>query len=42
MVPDFLGRSSEKFPGATEHLKSLSCFSGWNVPNGNRVPFVQT
>ena len=24
-----------KFPGATEHLKKWSCFSGRNVPNGD-------
>ena len=24
-----------KFPGATEHLKRWSYFSGWNIPNGN-------
>ena len=26
MEHDFLGRSSGKFPGATEHLKRRSCF----------------
>ena len=29
------GRSSGKFPGATERLKRLSCFSGRSIPNGN-------
>ena len=32
---DFLGRSSEKFAGATKHLKRYSNFSGRNMPNGN-------
>ena len=31
----FLGRSSGKVPGATEHLKRKSCFSERNIPNGN-------
>ena len=35
MEHEFLGLPNGKFPGATEHLKSLSCFSGWNIPNGN-------
>ena len=35
MEQDRLGRSSRNFPGATEHLKRQSCFSGQNVPNGN-------
>ena len=36
MEHDFSGRSSEKFPGATEHLKRESCFSGRNISNGNK------
>ena len=28
---DFLDRSITKFPGATEHLKRFSCFSGRNI-----------
>ena len=35
MQHDFLSRSSGKFPGATEHLKRYSCFSGRIIPNGN-------
>ena len=37
MEHDFLGRSSGKFAGATEHLKS-SPVSERNVPNGNVPP----
>ena len=33
MEHDFWIRSSGKFPGATEHLKRLTCFSGRNFPN---------
>ena len=32
MEHECFGRSSRKFPGATEHLKRQSCFSGRNVP----------
>ena len=35
MEHDLLGRSIGNFPGATEHLKRQSCFSGRNVPSGN-------
>ena len=35
MEHDFSGHSSEKFPGATEHLKRESCFSCRNISNGN-------
>ena len=35
MEHDFVGLPNGKFPGATEHLKRESCFSGWNVPNRN-------
>ena len=38
MEHDFFGRSRGKFPGATEHLKRLSCFSGRNIPNRNSSP----
>ena len=34
-ISNYLGRSSGKFPGATEHLKSFSCFSGRKVLNGS-------